>query len=76
MEEEQGMAAKPCGVAEDGGGIAAGFAGDLAVAGAGEEAEGGGGEHVGALEPVGGAEALGAEGVTAVDTPEAGDAVW
>src|SRR5439155_19746505 len=74
MEQKQGVTPEPRGETHDGGGGTAGLAGDLAVAGAGEQPVGDLLEKLGALEVVGGGEGLRAERGAAVTTAEAGNA--
>jgi hypothetical protein len=73
VEIEQGMTAEPCGLAHDGAVVGLGFAGDLAVSGAGKDAIRHRPKQPGLLEVIGGGESLGAEGGSTVTTAEPGN---
>src|SRR5262245_19382973 len=73
VEVEQGMTAEPGGLAHDGAVEGLGFAGDLAVAGAGQDTVRHRAQQPGFLEVVGGGEGLGAEGGATVTTAEPGN---
>ena len=74
-EIEQGVAREPGSQGHDGAVGAAGLAGDLAQAGAGEQTVEDRLEEFGPLQVVGGGEGLGAEGGAAVSTAEPLDAL-